>query len=141
MDVSERQAYVEAQLAAAGFVPSGVFCGTRHPRRGRRRSSLCAAGCGNRRDRPGQAYCKECHAAYARATRPKHSELDPETKRRLNCRRYTAMLVSRGKLTKTPCACGATDVSAVHHDWNNPRDVTWRCARCRKNQTVQTAAA
>jgi hypothetical protein len=67
-----------------------------------------------------------------RAHRPKHSELDPEARRRANCRRLTGMLVTRGKMEKTPCACGATDVTAVQlGDYSDPWNVAWKCKACR----------
>lgn len=141
----ERQAYVAAALEAAGLCPRGTRSTfhTRRPESPRRgtASTLCS-GCKGPRDRgPEQRYCRACHAAHARATRPKHSELDPEARKRANCRRVTGMLVARGKIDKTPCGCGATDVSAVHHDWNDPRAVTWQCDRCRRAATNRHVAA
>lgn len=38
--------------------------------------------------------------------------------------------VKTGKLTRTPCHCGATEVQAHHHDYAKPLDVVWLCSAC-----------
>jgi len=97
--------------------------------------------CGGPLDRPGQRYCRGCHAAYARAHRPKHADLHNEARQRAICRAHTKVLVRRGHLVKTPCACGALDVSAVHLNWDDPRAVVWRCSRCRRSEATRRIAA
>jgi hypothetical protein len=140
----DRQVDVQALLASLGIVPRrNVPRSTfrRPPRRVKTGVSTLCSKCGGPRDRAEQAYCRSCHAAYARAHRPKHSELAPEARRRANCRRLTGMLVARGKMAKTPCACGATDhVTAVHHDYDDAWAVTWTCQACRRGRRRAVAA-
>jgi hypothetical protein len=105
------------------------------------RSHGTCARCGGPRDRGQEkAYCRTCHNAYARSNRKTHSELSPEARARANCRAYTKQLVKRGQLVKTPCACGAVEVTAVHHDYSDPRNVTWACQACRTGRTDQRPA-
>ena len=61
-------------------------------------------------------------------------------KRRANCRAYTKMLVKRGQLVKTPCACGTREVTAVHADYSDPWAVEWKCADCRRGVRQEAAA-
>lgn len=145
MDVTnpDRQADVQALLVNLGFVPCGAKRRTsRRHLSGRRRSSTCS-GCGGPRDRGrSQSYCRTCHNDYARTHRPKHSALSPEARRRANCRRLTGMLVARGKMAKTPCTCGATDVTAVQlGDYSDPWDVAWKCRACRMPRRIAVEAA
>jgi hypothetical protein len=125
---------IAEQLAQMGLCPRGVKRPTsRRHLSGRRRSHACS-GCGGERDRgPYQAFCRKCHNEYARATRPKHSELNPEARRRANCRRLTNMHIARGKLAKTPCACGSTDGLQARQlgDYSSPFDVDFVCKSCR----------
>lgn len=104
-------------------------------------SPKACSRCGGPRNRGAHlAYCRDCHNEYARAHRPKHQELSDERRRKVNCCRYTNMLVQRGQLVKTPCGCGARDVTAQHHDWTNPRNVTWVCKACRAGVRPAVAA-
>lgn len=66
-----------------------------------------------------------------RATRPGHSQLAPEARKRANTRSYTNVLVKRGKLKRGPCAtCGAAKAQAHHPDYDDPRTVVWLCRPC-----------
>lgn len=134
----ERAAYVAAALAAVGLCPRGTRY-VKH-RRVQPPSTHCS-GCGGDRDRgPAQRYCKACHAAHARRTRPKHSELDPEARKRANVRRLSSMLVARGKMDKLPCACGSRNVTAVHLNFDDPFAVVWKCKACRTGVPAVVAA-
>ena len=83
--------------------------------------------------REGQRWCRKCHNAYRRDTRPKYWELSARDKKRSNCRAYTNVLIKRGKLTRGPCEdCGTTKQVEAHHlDYDKPREVRWRCRPCR----------
>lgn len=77
-----------------------------------------------------QSYCAACHAAHMRTTRPRHSELPPEQRRRANLRRHTNVLIERGQLERQPCeVCGGT-AEARHLDWDDPRAIRWICRAC-----------
>jgi hypothetical protein len=98
--------------------------------------SICAAP----RDRPGQAYCRACHAADMRSRRPAHRDLTPEAKRRANGRAYTKVLQARGTVPKGPCeACGAA-AAQNHHYWGyaDPRRFLRLCAGCTRALTART---
>ena len=83
--------------------------------------------CGEPRDRDGQRYCRQCHAAYMREHRPRYRDLSPDEKLRANCRSYTHMLIQRGLLLRHPCeVCGAK-AQAHHADYRKPREVAWLC--------------
>lgn len=99
------------------------------------------ASCGKPRDRgPKLRYCRACHNAYARAHRPKQIALSDEAKKRANCRAHTKMLVKRGQLVKTPCTCGARDVTAKHLNYDDPRAIEWICTDCRSGVRREVAA-
>lgn len=142
----ERQADVQALLASVGLVPRGTVPRStfrqRAPHRAKRGVSRDCSRCGAARDRDDQRYCRRCHAAHARATRPKHADLTPEARRRANCRRLTGMLVARGKMEKTPCFCGVTDVTAEQlGDYSDPWNVAWKCRAHRTKQRIAAVAA
>lgn len=87
--------------------------------------------CKERPRRRGQRWCKECHAAYMRANRPRHSELSDEARKKANTRSYTNTLVKRRHLVREPCeSCGALEVEAHHEDYSDPRTVRWLCRGC-----------
>ena len=87
--------------------------------------------CGKPRRAKGQRYCRDCHSESMRRTRPKHSELSPEQRRRSNTRAYTNVYIRRGNLIPAPCAkCGAKKVQPHHHDYSKPLVVTWLCRPC-----------
>jgi hypothetical protein len=105
----------------------------RQPQRVKTGVSPYCSKCGALNDRPGQRYCRQCHNAYARSRRPKHAELSAEARRRANCRAYTKVMIRRGDLVKTPCACGSTDGLQARQrgDYSNPFDVDFVCKACR----------
>jgi len=92
----------------------------------------CSACGGDLGDRYGkQRYCKSCHAAFMRATRPKHSDLKPDAKLKANARAYANEYMRRGKLVKKPCEqCGNPDSQKHHEDYNKPLEVIWLCRKC-----------
>lgn len=129
------QSFMDPAFTAELVVPREVSRETSPERRvyraGARR--VCS-GCGGPRDRGRyQAYCRLCHNDYARANRPKHSQLSDEHRRRANCRRTTNMMIARGKLERRPCACGSTTELQVRHrgDYSDPFNVEFVCKVCR----------
>ena len=82
-------------------------------------------------DRLPQRYCKACHAAYMRKTRPSHSELDPVAKLRANARAYANTYLRRGKLKREPCfVCQSTSSQMHHPDYSRPLEIMWLCRPC-----------
>lgn len=123
-------------LASVGLSPRGTVSRDtfrRRPRREQRGESIYCSKCGEMRDRENQRYCRNCHNEHARTTRPKHSELSAEARRRANCRRLTNMHIARGKLERQPCACGSTeDLQARQRgDYTDAFDVDFVCKACR----------
>lgn len=53
-------------MAAEGTAPRGVLRGTSTTKR---RANAPCSGCGGKRDRPGQAYCRVCHRINMRRQR------------------------------------------------------------------------
>lgn len=109
----------------------------------RRGAIRVCSGCRGPRDRGRyQAYCRQCHNDYERATRLKHSELPDETKRRANCRSYTNMMIKRGKLERRPCACGSIEDLQARQlgDYTDPFNVDFVCKACRTGKRVAAAA-
>ncbi len=91
---------------------------TRH----RYKAGQCSR-CGGAQDRAGQRYCRRCHAAYQRERRPKHRDLDDDTRRRANARAYAGVYLRRGKLERKPCErCGADNAEMHHDDYSRPLD-------------------
>lgn len=81
------------------------------------------------RSRPA-SYCWECHAAYMRRTRPKHSELTAEARKKANARSYANVYQRRGKILPMQCCkCGA-DAEKHHPDYEKPVEVVWLCREC-----------
>lgn len=77
------------------------------------------------------AYCKSCHAEFMRKTRPIHSMLEPEAKKKANARSYANVYYRRGLLLRQPCLnCGDLNSQKHHEDYDKPLDVTWLCRRC-----------
>lgn len=103
--------------------------------------------------------CKECHKAAVRANyaanRKEKSDYDaaraqtPKRKaqaaewqkerRKREPQKYKARsavgnALRDGRLTKSPCACGATKVQAHHDDYSKPLDVKWECFKCHREK-------
>ena len=80
--------------------------------------------CGKPKDRPGQAYCRSCHAAYQRAHRKPLTEEDRVKDR---ARSYAGVYLRKGALKREPCVeCGAP--AEMHHpDYAKPLEVVWMC--------------
>lgn len=94
-----------------------------------RECSKCSGDLGDRYGK--QRYCKSCHAANMRATRPKHSELPDEARKRANARAYAHVYVKRGKIIKDSCVKCGDPKSEIHHpDYNKPTLVIWMCRKC-----------
>lgn len=72
-------------------------------------------------------YCNVCHAEHMRNTRPKHSDLSDEARKKANCRSYTKELIKRGKVLLMPCWICGEGAEAHHEDYGNPRDIIWLC--------------
>jgi hypothetical protein len=78
--------------------------------------------------RKGGRYCNDCHAAYMRKNRPKHSELSDEQRMKANARAYLKEYVKRGHVKKLPCEkCGNENSEGHHEDYSKPLDVKWLC--------------
>lgn len=78
-----------------------------------------------------QRYCKKCHAEYMRTTRPTHSELSPDAKKKANTRSHTKVNLKRGAIIKEPCSvCGDVNSEAHHEDYNDSKRVNWLCRKC-----------
>lgn len=77
-----------------------------------------------------------------RETRPKHSQLPDEQRKRANTRAYSKVLVKRGTLLKEPCSvCGSPESQMHHPDYSNPRLVEWLCRPCHLQHHVEERAA
>jgi hypothetical protein len=87
--------------------------------------------CQKPNDRLPQRYCKSCHAENMRNTRPKHSDLPEESRKRANARAYVNVYVKRGKLVQLPCeVCGDVNSEKHHDDYDKPLEVKWLCRKC-----------
>ncbi len=91
-----------------------------------RACSKCGGDLGNRYGK--QSYCKSCHAAYMRKNRPKHSELEPEARKKANARAYAKEYLKRGKIERKNCkVCNSSESQMHHPDYNKPLEVEWYC--------------
>lgn len=88
-----------------------------------------ACKCGSERRSPDQRYCADCHSAYMRKWRPKHSELTDEQRKKANARSYANVYLNRGKIQRQPCCVeGCEGKPQMHHeDYDYPLDVIWIC--------------
>ena len=93
--------------------------------------SVVCSKCRGQRDRPGQRYCRACHAEHMRLTRPKHRDLPEGARRAANARAYANTYQRRGKLAPAPCErCGSLAVQKHHDDYGRPLQVRWLCRPC-----------
>lgn len=76
--------------------------------------------------RPGQRNCTSCHSAYMRSWRKSHP-LNPEQRRKMNCRSYAHVYLKRGHIDRKPCrVCGK--VGQMHHsNYDKPLQIEWLC--------------
>lgn len=103
-------------------------------------SPLACSHCKKRKRRPDQCWCRACHAAKMRASRPVHRSLAPEAKRRANARAYTNVMIQRGRLVPEPCSgCGSADVQPHHTDYSDPFAVRWLCPACHGGEHGQAS--
>lgn len=92
---------------------------------------LCSK-CGAEERRPGQRWCKTCHAAYVREWRSRHPLSDAQ-KRIDNARSYANVYKQRGKLVP-PEECEwchrPGDLHMHHPDYDRPLYVVWLHKEC-----------
>lgn len=94
-----------------------------------RECSGCGGDLGDRYMK--QRYCKSCHAAHMRRTRPKHKDLPDDRRKKANARSYANVYQSRGFLKKQPCRdCGSNNSQKHHDDYSKPLEVIWLCRPC-----------
>lgn len=81
--------------------------------------------------RPGQRYCRDCHAAWMNEKRTPYAELTEEQKIRHRARVKAQNAVRAGKLERQPCqTCGTKRRLEMHHaDYSKPLEVVWLCFR------------
>lgn len=77
------------------------------------------------------SYCGNCHAAYMRENRPKHSELKPEAKRKANIRATSREEEKQGRLERTRCAkCNSVYTERHHPSYDSAMNVIYLCRSC-----------
>lgn len=63
-----------------------------------------------------------------RKTRPNHSQLSPEARKKANTRAYTKEYIRRGYIKKQPClVCGNKNSEAHHENYDKPLEIIWLC--------------
>jgi hypothetical protein len=86
--------------------------------------------CGKPVRKDGQSSCRLCHNAYMRMWRKVH-RLNPEQRKKMNCRCYSNVYKRRGKLIPQPCLiCGDPNAEKHHANYRRPLDVDWLCKKC-----------
>lgn len=98
-------------------------------RRPRGKAKTTCSKCGKEKEQSigPQRYCKSCHAAYMRATRPKHKDLPETARKKALCRAHTQVYIKRGKILIMPCWICGNKAEAHHEDYTKPKDVIWLC--------------
>ena len=86
----------------------------------------CACGAPRR---PSGHDCLACHAEYERRERPLRRTTH-EQRRRANARSYALVYLKRGKIERTPCACGGPGEIMRHRNYDDPLDVWFQCREC-----------
>ena len=90
---------------------------------------LHCSRCQNPRRKSGR-FCLTCHAENMREWRRTHP-LNPDQRKKDNCRSYAGVYKRRGKLAQKPCdQCGASDSQMHHDDYSKPLQVSWKCRGC-----------
>jgi len=86
--------------------------------------------CGKNKKREGQSNCRICHATYMRGWR-KINPLTESQRKKDNCRSYSGVYLSRGKLARQTCEiCGSRKSQMHHEDYSKPLKVNWLCRPC-----------
>jgi hypothetical protein len=73
-------------------------------------------------------YCNTCHAENMRQTRPKHSQLPEERRKKANARSYANVYLRKGRIERKPCeVCQSPDAQMHHDDYDKPLQIRWFC--------------
>lgn len=83
----------------------------------------CSNNCGKNADRPGQRYCRSCHAEYIRRWRANSAT----ARFRDRVRQAVRIAVNAGILTRLPCQVCGSEAEAHHPDYSKPLEVMWLC--------------
>ena len=87
--------------------------------------------CGQERDKPGQRYCRSCHAEYMRENRVPYSKMTEEQRNKSRVRAYANMYLKRGKIVRQDCfVCDGPSDHMHHEDYSRPLDILWLCKKC-----------
>lgn len=99
----------------------------KHFRRVVRKKTTCSKCAGPMEENRTNGYCLKCHAEFMRRTRPKHSELPEEQRRKANARAYAHEYLKRGKIQRQPCEVCGEKAEMHHDDYSKPTQVRWFC--------------
>jgi hypothetical protein len=100
---------------------------------------MTCSRCGGERDRPGQRYCRACHADYCREWRRAGRGKSQVYDAKAQARKLAYYAFRRGRITQTPCEhCGIEERLEMHHDdYSKPLEVRWLCVPCHKALTAR----
>jgi hypothetical protein len=102
--------------------------------------STCSR-CQGPRDRGKQRYCKACHAAYMRETRPPYAKLSPEARKKSKARAYANVYKLRGIIAREACfICDEPKAEMHHENYDNPLEVLWLCRPCHVEHHTEARA-
>lgn len=91
---------------------------------------MVCSRCRGANDRPGQRYCRSCHAAYMRVWNRTHPRTSAQRHKAV-VRQISNLYKSLGVLVAQPCdACGSAKSEMHHGDYDKPLDVRWLCRSC-----------